>query len=112
MREIDITKQDIRCCDDFYIEDEYINIPYELWFDVDKYFGTNTKDDNTWLNFYTYYHSDGTISAKYELDYDNSDTESFHWDLTENEKTFFKGMMQTYCNCKCGCTLDELFNET
>lgn len=38
MREIDITKQDIRCCDDFYIEDDYVNVPYELWFDVDKYF--------------------------------------------------------------------------
>lgn len=110
VREIDITKQDIRCCDDFYIEDGYINIPYELWFDVDKYFGTDTKDTNDWINFYTYYYpSDGSISAVYEIDYDNTDTESMNWELTETEKAFFKGMMLSYCLCKCGCTLDELY---
>ena len=114
MREIDITKQDIRCCDSFdFVEDnnDEINISYELWFDVDKYFGTNTsKNDSTWVNFYTSYHKDGTVTAVYVVDTDTS-CDEFEWDLTENEKTFFKGMMQTYCNCKCGCTLDELFND-
>ena len=111
MREIDITKEDIRCCDDFYVEDDYINITYELWFDVDKYFGTNTRDDNTWINFYTYYYADGTIKATYEVDYDNADTETFDWELTEVEEAFFRGMMETYCHCKCNCTLAQLLVE-
>lgn len=39
MREIDIIKEDIRCCDDFDVyPNDSINITYELWFDVDKYF--------------------------------------------------------------------------
>ena len=42
MREIDITKQDVRCCDDIDINERHsVNIVWELWFEVDKYFGTN-----------------------------------------------------------------------
>lgn len=107
MRKIDITKQDIRCCDDFYIEDDWVNIPYELWFEVDKYFGTNTEDDDTWVNFYTFYHKDGSITATYEVDMDNGN-ETFDWPLTDIEAAFFKGMMEGYCNHKCGCNLDYL----
>lgn len=110
-RQIDITKQDIRCCDDFYIEDDCLNIPYELWFDVDKYFGTSVNETgNSWLNFYTYYYKDGDIKATYEIDYDNTDTVSFDWELTEIEKVFFKGMMEGYCNSKCGCSLSMLLS--
>lgn len=101
MREIDITKQDIRCCDDFDISTyngNAINITYELWFDVDKYFGTDTRGTNSWINFYTFYHEDGSITATYEIDYDDH-TESVDWELTEVEEAFFKGMMQSYCNC-------------
>ena len=44
MREIDIIKENIRCCDDFDVyPNDSINITYELWFDVDKYFVTHTR---------------------------------------------------------------------
>lgn len=44
MREIDIIKENIQCCDDFDVyPNDSINITYELWFDVDKYFGTHTR---------------------------------------------------------------------
>lgn len=114
MREIDITKQDIRCCDDFDIfsdsNGKSINITYELWFDVNKYFGTNTRETNSWINFYTFYNEDGSITATYEIDYPDH-TEEVDWKLTEEEKAFFKGMMQSYCNCKCGCSLSDLWKE-
>ena len=32
MREINILEQDIRCCGDFYVDIDCINIEYELWF--------------------------------------------------------------------------------
>lgn len=110
-RKIDITKQDIRCCDDFDV-DEYgvANIPYELWFDVDEYFGTNTKGSDNWVNFYTFWHPDGTITATYVVDTHN-DTSEFEWELTEVEQAFFRGMMETYCNLRCGCTLAEMVKE-
>ena len=61
MREIDIIKEDIRCCDDFDVyPNDSINITYELWFDVDKYFGTHTHETSSWINFYTFFHKDGT----------------------------------------------------
>lgn len=44
IREMDITKEDIRCCDEICVEDNVISIAYELRFDVDKYFGTDTRD--------------------------------------------------------------------
>ena len=110
MREIDITKQDVRCYDDFYVEMGYVDVAYELWFEVDKYFGTDTSADDTWLNFYTYYNIDGTVSAVYEIDSDGGN-ESFDWPLTEEEKVFFKTLMEEYCQKRCGCTLDELVLE-
>ena len=41
MREIDITKKPINCCDELIIDDEKrsIEATYELWMDVDKYLG-------------------------------------------------------------------------
>lgn len=111
MREIDITKQDIRCCDDFYMDDdETVNIPYELWFDANKYFGTNIIDENTWINFYTFYHKDGSITAAYEVSTEY-DTESFDWELTEVEQNFFRDMMDKYCEDICGCTIKELVED-
>ena len=35
-REINITEQDIRCCDGLDVCDDAVNATYELWFDVDK----------------------------------------------------------------------------
>lgn len=111
MREIDITKQQINCMGDFYIECDCINVGYELWMDVDKYFGTNTReDDSAWINFYTYWHSDGSICAVYEIDTDTSVT-SYDWELTEEEKIFFLNKMEEYCKEKEGKSLNELWDE-
>ncbi|MBQ5851501.1 MAG: hypothetical protein IIW54_11945 [Lachnospiraceae bacterium] len=51
-RKINITDQDIRCCDGFDICGDAVNATYELWFDVDKYFGTETRNTEAWINFY------------------------------------------------------------
>ena len=110
MREIDITQQDIRCCDDFDINEGRINVAYEMWFEVDKYFGTDTRSNNTWINFYTEYDRNGNINALYIIDAPDT-MEAYDWELTEVEKAFFKGMMQTYCNCIYRWTLDELLKE-
>lgn len=110
MREIDIRKQDIRCCD-LYIENDNINVQYELWFDVNKYFGTNTEETDSWINFYTYWYPDGSISAVYEIDYPDT-VESHDWELTEDEKEFFRNKMEEYCKKECDSTLADLYNKT
>jgi hypothetical protein len=109
VREIDITKEDVRCYDGICVEDNVISITYELWFDVDKYFGTDTRDkDDTWINFYTYWKPNGHVSAEYYLDSDD-DCKVFDWSLTENEKEFFLHKMEAYCKEKTGKTLSELW---
>lgn len=108
-REIDVTKEDIRCCGDICVEDNVISITYELWFDVDKYFGTNTRDkDDTWINFYTYWKPNGTIIAEYYLESDD-DCKVFAWSLTEDEQNFFLEKMKAYCKEKTGKSLVELW---
>ena len=110
-RQIDVTKEDIRCCDELMITDDSIEATYELWFEVDKYFGTNTKNnDNAWINFYTYWHPDGTITSKYSVD-DMPNYESFDWELTEEEVEFFRNKMENYCQQCDEMSLMELWQE-
>lgn len=108
-RQIDITKQDIRCCDELVINSDNIEAAYELWFDVDKYFGTDTKfDDNTWINFYTYWYPDGDVLAEYFIDSPEKCT-VVEWVLTKEEKAFFLKLMEDYCQEKEGKTLAEFW---
>lgn len=110
-RQIDITKQDIRCCDDLMIEDDHINATYELWFDVDKYFGTEIRDvDSTWINFYTDWYPDGKIVACFCIDGDLT-SEYFDWELTKEETEFFRNLMEEYCQERDGMSLRELWDE-
>ena len=62
-RLIDITKEKVNCCDELIVDTEKgtVEALYELWCDVDRYFGTDTRDNDstwidfsTWINFYTY----------------------------------------------------------
>ena len=73
---IDITKCDIRCCGDLMYEDNYINAVYELWFDVETYFDI-TLDDNSWINLYTNWFSNGDIEVIVEYDADKGDKISY-----------------------------------
>lgn len=113
MREIDITKEPINCCDELIIDDEKrsIEATYELWMDVDKYFGTKTRNDpSAWVIFYTFWHFDNPaeITARMILDKDDS-CEEKEWELTKEEREFFRKTMEGYCLQKYACTLRELF---
>lgn len=114
MREIDITKEPINCIDELIIDEgkRSIEATYELWMDVDKYFGTKTRTDSSiWVNFYTFWHLDNPaeITARMVLNGDNS-CEEKEWELTKEEKEFFHKMMEDYCMQKNSCTLREFFD--
>jgi hypothetical protein len=110
-RQIDITKEDVRCCDEFLIEEDHINATYELWLDVDKYFGTDINDvDATWINFYTDWYPDGTIKAYYCIDGQET-SEYIDWELTEEETEFFRNKMEDYCQYCDDMSLMELWEE-
>lgn len=112
-REIDITKESVNCCNEIVVdtEKEVIETYYELWADVDRYFGTNTRDDDSaWVNFYTYWHPDGHITASYYLEADDVSNES-DWPLTEEEQEFFRKKMEEYCQFSEHASLQEVYHE-
>lgn len=110
-RQIDITKQDVRFCDELVVDEKSIEAEYELWFDVDKYFGTDTKsDDDVWINFYTYWRPDNTITAIYCIDSPEK-IESIDWKLTKEEETFFLKLMEDYCQKCHNKSLNDLWRE-
>lgn len=96
IRQLDITKAEVRWIDELMIEDNTINATYELWFNWDQYFGWQTDGlDGVWINFYTDWHPNGTITASYSVDGDIY----FHeeWELTAEEVAFFRDKMENCC---------------
>lgn len=113
-RQIDITKQDVRCCDGLMIEDDYINATYELWFDHFEYFGVKEpyeEEDLSYVNFYTDWYPDGTIKAYYTVYSDAGFEYDDDWELTDEETEFFRNKMENYCQQCDGISLMELWNE-
>lgn len=66
----------------------------ETWFDVDKKFGTNTKDDDdVWLNMYAKYNPfDDTLRIECEIDKPKG-SEYFDYTPTEAEEKLIKDMI-------------------
>lgn len=113
-RNLDITEQTINCFGDLEVDlDEgFIEAAYELWFDVDRYFGTDTRDkDDTWINFYTRWHPDRTITAIYFVESDET-VKEHTWELTPQEQEFFRKKMEDYAKTQGNQTLQEIWEET
>ena len=106
---IDITKVDIRCCDDLMVEDECINFAYELWFDVEKYFGV-TLNDTSWINFYTNWYPDGSIKAVVVIDKEDTD-EEIPFELDKEEQEFFRDKMEKHSKNLYEMSLKEIWEE-
>ena len=110
IRQIDITKCDVRYCDELIIENEAINSTYELYFEWDKYFGWETRyHDGVWINFYTNWHPNGTITASYSVGGDLYFHEN--WELTDVEQEFFRNKMENHCQTLYGQSLLDFWKE-
>lgn len=110
-RQIDIISENIKYTDELCVdlEKEIIEADWELWINVDRYFGTDTgSDDETWINFYTYWHSNGRVTAVYEIDSEET-SKVIDWSLTDKEEEFFLLKMEEYALKKEHCSLENLF---
>lgn len=110
-RQIDIISENIKYTDELCVdlEKEIIEADWELWIDVDRYFGTDTgSDDETWINFYTYWHSNGRVTAVYEIDSEET-SKVIDWPMTDKEEEFFLLKMEEYALKKEHCSLENLF---
>lgn len=97
-RQIPLEWNAINCCNEVqFTDDGLLEFMYELRFDVDKYFGTDTRDkDDTLVNFYTCLHEDGDITAAYVIDFPE-EHETHRWLLTPEEKQLLGHKMQEHC---------------
>ena len=80
----------------------------ETWFDVDKKFGTNTKDDDdVWLNMYAKYNPfDDTLRIECEIDKPKG-SEYFDYTPTEAEERLIKDMIAEKIKSEYGQTLQD-----
>lgn len=80
----------------------------ETWFDVDKKFGTNTKDnDDVWLNMYAKYNPfDDTLRIECEIDKPKG-SEYFDYTPTEAEAKLIKDMIAEKIKAEYGQTPQE-----
>ena len=110
-KKIDITKAKIDVYDmEVDLEEDRLSFRYELVFDVDKYFGTDTQSNpRKWVNFYTYWSPENGVMAAYEIDSDD-DCETLDWDLTKEEKRFFLLKMEECCKEASGKNLNDFWN--
>lgn len=113
-RVVDITKMPLNCADDIIIDtnNNSISVYYELWFDADVYFGTDTVlTGDTWINFYTEWNPlDGSITPLVLLETDQ-DSEELDWAFTDAEAAFFRQKMENYAAKLYGVTLEQLWKE-
>lgn len=80
-------------------------------FDVDKYFGTTTKKDNTWISFDVCWTPNGSVHAEYRLrSFDDCCKCLVDWRLTEEEQEIILDKMEEYCMQEAGKTLQELWD--
>ncbi len=74
--------------------DGKLGFTFTLWFDVDRVFGTETKeDDTTWVNLYSYYDTN-TKEVSYEVMLDTPyGLQKVDYSFTEAEKLMLFDMM-------------------
>lgn len=112
-RQIDLVSQDIRPYDPMFANtDDEVTFNWELHMDVDKYFGTDTKDnENVELRFYTTYHKrNNKITAKLMLD-NRGSLITDEWELTDEETKFIKEKLDLFCIEDSGLPLKQWFDE-
>lgn len=107
MNNIDITKEDIRICDELTVENGHINAIYELWFDVEKYFNVKLSDSE-WFNVYTNWYPNGKLDIIVHIDSDDG-VKDLPWHLSDEETNFFINKMEDACKEQCGMTLSDLY---
>lgn len=91
------------------VEPDHINACYELWFDVDKVFGTDTMKNDSTVEFYTnYYPESGKFECEVVVETDGTTTYP-EYKMTDKEMTFLKNMMEEEARKQGFASLDDMF---
>lgn len=110
-REISIIGEDIRAIYPEFDNNDQLSFDWELYIDVDKYFGTDTRNTDGWINFYTFYHrSTDSITANFTIEWDDR-SEYREWELTNEEIKYLREKMDECCIEDGGLSLKEYFDK-
>lgn len=103
----ELTRDDIAIDNDFEVDCETgqeITAYVETWFDVDKKFGTDTSDEDVWLNMYAMYNPfKDTLKVECVVD-KPLESESFDYEPTESETQLIKDMITEKLQNRYGVT--------
>ena len=103
----ELTRDDIAIDNDFGVDRETgqeITAYVETWFDVDKKFGTDTSDEDVWLNMYAMYNPfKDTLKVECVVD-KPLESESFDYEPTESEAKLLKNMITEKLQNRYGVT--------
>lgn len=95
-----LEKDDISIREDYDLDYEEQNMlfPVEIWFDVDKKFGVNTRGvEGAWVNMYaTYNPCTGEIKIPYTVDAED-EIYAREYIPTEDERDLFQSLMEQSC---------------
>lgn len=85
---------------EFELDKGTVNFYWETWFDVDKYFGTETADnDSAWVNMYSDYdYNTDTLTSYLYLDKDEGD-ERLDFVFTAEEEAFLRKHIEDTLEC-------------
>lgn len=93
----ELTREDIRIDPDIQVDDtgRIIIVYIETWFDVDQKFGTNTEDDDTWLNMYGFYNPyEETLRIECVVNSADREERCFGYTPTESEASLIKSLIE------------------
>lgn len=103
----ELTRDDIAIDNDFEVDCETgqeITAYVETWFDVDKKFGTDTSDEDVWLNMYAMYNPfKDTLKVECVVD-KPLESESFDYEPTKSEAQLIKDMITEKLQNRYGVT--------
>ena len=92
------------------VEPDHINACYELWFDVDKVFGTDTMENDSTVEFYTnYYPESGKFECEVVVVGTDGTTTYPEYKMTDKEMAFLKNMMEEEARKQDFASLDDMF---
>lgn len=85
---------------EFELDKGTVNFYWETWFDVDRYFGTETADDDSaWVNMYSDYdYNTDTLTSYLCLDKDGGD-ERLDFVFTAEEEAFLRKRIEDTLEC-------------
>lgn len=103
----ELTRDDIAIDNDLEVDCETgqeITAYVETWFDVDKKFGTDTSDEDVWLNMYAMYNPfKDTLKVECVVD-KPLESESFDYEPNESEAQLLKDMITEKLQNRYGVT--------